>query len=52
MGEADNKCFWRSEKEKSLWANGIREGFVETIKLGLGWIYGYMKERWYFRYRL
>lgn len=27
-----------SEKEKSLWTNGIREGFVEKMKLGLkGW---------------
>lgn len=31
-----------SEKEKSLWANGIREGFMEKIKLGLKEWEGFM----------
>lgn len=37
-GEADSKRSWRSEKEKALGTNGIREGFLEKMKLCLkGW---------------
>lgn len=42
-GEADSKCFWRSEKKKSLWANGVRKDEAEPP--GMGRIYMGLEKR-------